>query len=128
MIITILCLLAFNHLSPISHLPSPKFQENPLSSGIIEGYFTMDALAALAFGTVLASSIIDKEGLKHPKHVVKTMISASIIAGACLALIYFCLAWIGSAMYRPEGFENGAQLLSTAATGLMGRWGQFAIW
>lgn len=143
--ITILCGLAFLYLSPDTHLPSEKFAQNPLSTGIIEGYFTMDALAALAFGTVLANAITARhqsasktnsnDTLKQnntnnthqvsarDENVVQIMIKASLIAGLCLGVIYFCLAWIGMAMFRPEGFENGAILLSVAATQLMGSTG-----
>ncbi|WP_227431098.1 branched-chain amino acid transport system II carrier protein [Psychrobacter sp. I-STPA6b] len=132
LIITLLCGLAFFNLTPSNHLPTEQFAHNPLSAGIIEGYFTMDALAALAFGTVLANAVINNNqatqnrGISHQK-VVSIMIKASLIAGACLGLIYFCLAWIGSAMYRPEGYDNGAVLLSTAATQLMGDMGNLAF-
>lgn len=122
--IGLLCALAFANLSVVDHVPTDKFADNPLSSGIIEGYFTMDALAALAFGSVLANSIARQEGhsVRNPK-VVSTMISASLVAGFLLAVIYFCLAWIGSAMYTPEGYKNGAVLLSTASTLLFGKMG-----
>ena len=89
-------------------------------------------MAALAFGTVLANAIIgDTEGGKHKaindKQLIKVMIQSSLIAGSLLALIYFGLAWIGVGMYRPEGYENGAVLLSLAATKLMGNAGNVAF-
>ena len=46
LIITLLCGLAFFNLTPSNHIPTEQFAQNPLSAGIIEGYFTMDALAA----------------------------------------------------------------------------------
>lgn len=124
-IIGLLCLLAFLGLSPVNHAPTAKFLHHPLSTGIVEGYFTMDALAALAFGTVLANAIVNKEGKKV--NLIAMMIRASVVAGICLGIIYFCLAWIGSAMYRPESYEHGAELLSLAATKLMGRAGNLAF-
>ena len=153
LIITLLCGLAFMHLTPSNPTPTEQFIQNPLSAGIIEGYFTMDALAALAFGTVLANAIVNKNTAHKAQskdkalvsaenqankiepskptlpyqQVVPIMIKASLIAGACLGLIYFCLSWIGLAMYRPEGYDNGAVLLSMAATQLMGNMGNLAF-
>ena len=130
--IALLCGLAFMNLTPSSHVAVEQFRDNPLSAGIIEGYFTLDALAGLAFGTVLANAIISERGEGHNKaandaHVVKVMIQSSVIAGLFLGLIYFGLAWIGIGMYRPEGYENGAVLLSVAATQLMGNAGNVAF-
>lgn len=130
--IALLCGLAFINLSPGNQVATEQFRDNPFSAGIIEGYFTLDALAALAFGTVLANAIIgETEGGKHKaindKQVIKVMIQSSLIAGLFLALIYFGLAWIGVGMYRPEGYENGAVLLSLAATKLMGNVGNVAF-
>ena len=160
--ITLLCGLAFLNLSPSGQLPSKQFASNPLSAEVIEGYFTMDALAALAFGTVLANTIVENtrstsqsdtpsdvpsdtqdalaqdntqpilakneaEDEVKDEGVVSIMIRASLIAGLCLGVIYFCLAWIGATMSRPEGFDNGAVLLSVAATQLMGSTGLIVL-
>ena len=130
--IALLCGLAFMHLTPSNHMAIEQFRDNPLSAGIIEGYFTLDALAGLAFGTVLANAILSESGGGHNKvindqHVVKVMIQSAVIAGLFLGLIYFGLAWIGIGMYRPEGYENGAVLLSMAATQLMGDAGNLAF-
>lgn len=129
--IALLCGLAFINLTPSDHMAAEQFRDNPLSAGIIEGYFTLDALAGLAFGTVLANAIISESGGSHnvanDAHVVKVMIQSSLIAGLFLGAIYFGLAWIGIGMYRPEGYENGAVLLSMAATQLMGSAGNLAF-
>lgn len=133
--IALLCGLAFFNLMPGTQVPTEQFSDNPLSAGIIEGYFTLDALAGLAFGTVLANAVIGSSGsdAAHAersidnKYLVKVMIQSSLIAGLFLALIYFGLAWVGVGMYRPEGYENGAVLLSLAATQLMGSAGNFAF-
>lgn len=124
-IIALLCILAFMYLAPKAHPPTEKFLHHPLSAGIIEGYFTMDALAALAFGSVLANAITREEGAEA--NIVKIMIKSALIAGLCLGVVYFCLAWIGSAMYQPDGYEHGAALLSQAATQLMGKAGNMAF-
>uniref|UniRef100_A5WHH3 Branched-chain amino acid transport system carrier protein n=1 Tax=Psychrobacter sp. (strain PRwf-1) TaxID=349106 RepID=A5WHH3_PSYWF len=131
-VIALLCGLAFMHLTPSVHAPSEQFNSNPLSSGIIEGYFTLDALAGLAFGTVLANAIMGStkaagQAPLAPQQLVKVMIQSSLVAGLFLGLIYFGLAWIGRGMYRPEGYENGAVLLSSTATQLMGNAGNVAF-
>lgn len=131
-IIALLCGLAFLNLSPSDQVATEQFRDNPFSAGVIEGYFTLDALAGLAFGTVLANAITgntkdSSSNAINDKQVIKTMIQSSLTAGFFLALIYFGLAWIGVGMYRPEGYENGAELLSLAATKLMGNAGNVAF-
>lgn len=152
--IALLCGLAIFNLTPGTQAPTEQFATSPLSAGIIEGYFTLDALAGLAFGSVLSASIIEAMRPKAPntgqqtsagdsveplssspsvdkpvsdKQLVKIMIQSSLVAGFFLGLVYLGLAWVGVSMYRPEGYDNGAVLLSSAATLLMGNLGNVVL-
>ena len=63
------------------------YMENSIARGFIDGYQTMDAIAALNFGIVIAINIKNK-GVTDEKSVVSTTIKAGFIAGAVLLLVY----------------------------------------
>lgn len=67
---------------------------NILSTSLLEGYQTMDALAALLFAGVISSSIIDK-GYKG-NEVKSVLLKASAIAVIGLAFVYGGLTFIGA--------------------------------
>lgn len=67
---------------------------NVLSTSLLEGYQTMDALAALLFAGVISSSIIDK-GYKG-NEVKSVLLKASAIAVIGLAFVYGGLTFIGA--------------------------------
>jgi LIVCS family branched-chain amino acid:cation transporter len=57
MVITLLLVKAFT--SPLGSLGTPQddYQANPFFKGFLEGYFTMDTIAALVFGIVLITAM-----------------------------------------------------------------------
>ena len=80
-------------ISPIGEIASTG-ATNILSTSLLEGYQTMDALAALLFAGVITSSIIEK-GYKG-KEVKSVLLKASIIAVIGLAFVYGGLTFIGA--------------------------------
>lgn len=80
-------------ISPIGEIASTG-ATNILSTSLLEGYQTMDALAALLFAGVITSSIIEK-GYKG-KEVKSVLLKASIIAVVGLAFVYGGLTFIGA--------------------------------
>src|SRR5699024_12328695 len=52
-VLTILFVQAFMKLNYEGRVPDAKFESSPFLTGFLEGYFTMDSIAALAFGIVL---------------------------------------------------------------------------
>ncbi|AIT61602.1 branched-chain amino acid transport system II carrier protein [Corynebacterium doosanense] len=112
----------------ISRTPTEDFVSNPAATGLLEGYLTMDAIASLAFSIVVISSLRHK-GLGEGKPLVKGTITAGLIAGALLAMIYVGLGVVGRVLPGAEDLENGAGMLSVAANATMGFPGQilFAV-
>lgn len=96
------------------------YDQVPLFKGFIEGYQTMDTLAALNFGLIIAMNI-KAFGIKDEKTVVSETVKAGLIAGLLLITIYSALAHIG-AEAGGAGFvgENGAQILTSVATAQFG--------
>ncbi|MCY6485037.1 branched-chain amino acid transport system II carrier protein [Clostridium aestuarii] len=101
--------------------PTEAYVTSPFVKGFLEGYLTMDTIAALNFGIVIALAIKSK-GVKDEKVVVSTTIKAGMIAGALLVLIYSILAHLGATSGgRFGGTQNGAQTLTNVTTYIFGK-------
>lgn len=105
------------------YAPSEDFATNAYPSGVLEGYLTMDSIAALAFSIVVIASLRNK-GFAEGKPLVRSTILAGLGASVLLALIYLGLGLIGRAMPDALQYDSGAPLLADAALQLMGRPGQ----
>lgn len=100
--------------------PSALYRENPVSSGFLAGYQTMDTMAALNFGIVIALNIQAK-GVKHEHSVMRETVYAGLLAGVLLALVYGVLVYIGSiAGTGVSGAENGTAILTWVVNELYG--------
>ena len=97
------------------------YETSSFLKGFIEGYLTMDTIAALNFGIVIALAIRSK-GIDDDKAVVSLSIKAGIIAGIILAIIYAMLAHLGATSGGRFGVsENGAQTLTNITTYIFGK-------
>lgn len=95
----------------------------PFPTGFLEGYQTMDTIAALNFGIVIALNIRAK-GVTGERSVVRETIWAGILAGGLLLAIYAMLAHFGALTSGADsGAENGAQTLTFLVEFLFGRVG-----
>ena len=84
----------------------------PFAAGFVEGYNTMDALAAMVFGILIAVNIQDF-GLEDAKQLrVETSISG-LLAGVVLTIVYGMLAILGAraSAVLPEA-SDGSVVLS----------------
>ena len=123
---TLLCLLLFLFINFLLRgvvdvaPPQESYQANPLVKGFLEGYLTMDTIAALNFGLVIATTITSL-GIKEKKGVMKYTIMTGIFAGSILACIYLILSYMGmssSAVFPIQ--ENGAWTLRCIVHQLFG--------
>lgn len=98
-----------------------EYAESPFVKGFLEGYLTMDTIAALNFGIVIALAIKSK-GVEDEKTVVRISIKAGLIAGGLLVVIYVLLAHLGASSGGRFGMtENGAQTLTHVMSYLFGK-------
>ena len=113
------CLLAPHPYGAVA----ASYQTHPVIHGFLDGYQTMDAIAALVFGSVIALNLCAL-GLTEA-HVIRTEAAlAGVGAGALLGVVYLCLAHIGGVSGGAwPGSENGAQVLSQLAGSVYGRGG-----
>ena len=103
--------------------PIVNYQSGGFVKGFLEGYQTMDTIAALNFGIVIALAIRAK-GISQERVIVKETMKAGAIAGALLLAIYSALSYVGamaSGMYQ-DG-ENGAQVLTYVVQKMFGKEG-----
>lgn len=99
----------------------------PFTKGFLEGYMTMDTIAALNFGIVIAMAIKSK-GLKEEKAVVSTSVKAGVAAGMLLIAVYSMLCHLGATSGGRFGMtENGAQTLSNVMTYIFGKPGSVLL-
>lgn len=124
----LLLLIAFMFFKVISMdksvaAPTGDYLKAPLTKGFLAGYETMDAVAALNFGFVIAQAI-RRFGVNDEKEVTRYEIKAGLLAGFVLFVVYAMLAsigMVGSAKF--VGLENGAQVLAESIKLALGNFG-----
>ncbi|HJB57673.1 MAG TPA: branched-chain amino acid transport system II carrier protein [Candidatus Flavonifractor intestinipullorum] len=109
--------------------PAPAYYSpvSAVAQGFLQGYQTMDTIAALAFGVIISLNIRAR-GVQENHSVVRSTVRAGIIAGILLFLIYAMLAHIGavSAGAFPDP-TDGAQALTNVVAALFGPGGSLLL-
>ncbi|OOF57295.1 branched-chain amino acid transport system II carrier protein [Rodentibacter myodis] len=115
-------------ISPLSEIvePSNAYATNSaITTGLISGYQTMDVLAAIAFGGIVARALAVRN-VSSAQKVMKYTISAGSISVLLLAALYFSLFYLGATgTLVAEGATNGGQIFSryvNALFGVSGTW------
>lgn len=103
------------------------YQSGALVTGFLEGYNTMDAIAALNFGLVIATTL-GTLGVQEKKDAMGYTVKAGLAAGGILSLIYAMLSYMGmktSGVYPLQ--ENGAWTLRCIVAQLFGEPGAILL-
>ena len=124
--IVVLCVTGFVKLNQPLKAPTENYQSASLFKGFIDGYSTMDALAALAFGIVILTTLKQK-GVRDKKKLTQYTIKAGFVAGTALALVYVAIGLLGAKMAGYGTFDNGTAILSKASTILLGNAGKVLL-
>ena len=107
----------------------PTFMEerNAFFWGIEQGYLTMDALAALAFGIVIVTAL-KQRGITAPVHLTRYTMVAGLMTAVGLLAAYTMLAVLGHASYDlvPQP-ANGVEVLNAYVLALYGEFGLVLI-
>ena len=107
--------------------PQTAYTAAPFLQGFSDGYQTMDTIAALNFGLVIATTL-GAFGLKEKKSVIHHTVLAGVFAGSILALVYLMLTYMGmysSGVYPIQ--ENGAWTLRCIVYQLFGNPGAILL-
>jgi LIVCS family branched-chain amino acid:cation transporter len=103
--------------------PTKAYADAPFFKGFIDGYLTMDAIAALVFGIIVVNAIKER-GVSNHKTVAKLCIQSGMVAAIGLIFVYLSLAFIGASSVKAIGYkQNGGEIISEAATYLFGQAG-----
>lgn len=125
-LLIILVVSAIANFEPQTLTAAEEYSESAFTSGLLEGYLTMDSIAGLAFGIVIISTLRTK-GFAEGGQLVRGTITTGIIAGVFLAAIYIGLGYIGQTLPGAADHDSGAAILSAAAESALGTPGQI-IW
>jgi branched-chain amino acid:cation transporter, LIVCS family len=116
-------------VSPMGEIGQAQgdFAANPFFRSFVEGYLTMDVIAALVFGIVVINAL-KAEGVTESRAVMKAMVFAGVVAATGLALVYISLGYIGATSANVVGLqENGGAVLALASTVLYGPYGTMIL-
>lgn len=105
----------------------PAYSEAPFLKGFCEGYQTMDTIAALNFGLVIATTLRSL-GAEEKKDVMRYTKLAGVFAGTILTAVYLMLTYMGtqsSGVYEIQ--ENGAWTLRCIVYQLFGEFGAIIL-
>lgn len=105
---------------------SEKYTSAPFATGFLEGYLTMDTIAALAFGIIVVGAIQQKKALER-KQVVRETLKAGVIAGIGLAFVYVTVGLLGAKMASVGEYENGGAILTESAKLMFGAPGMLLL-
>jgi len=129
LIVGLFILIAKSIFTPMGEISAPTeaYSQSPFFKGFVEGYLTMDAIAALVFGIIVINSIKDK-GITNNKEIAALCIKAGLIAVAGLTFIYVSLAYIGASSVEAIGYkDNGGAIITAAASHLFGKAGNIML-
>lgn len=125
--IAILVVQVFMHPMGEPQQAGGYYASMPYLKGFQEGYYTMDLLATMLFGTVVIDSI-KVRGISEGSVLTRICIMAGIIAAVLLAAIYFSLTYTGATSVAVFGVsDNGAIALSSIANYYMGTAGNVVL-
>lgn len=97
-----------------------EYINQPFFHSFVEGYLTMDVIAALVFGIIIINAL-KAEGVTQKGPVMKAMIIAGLIAAAGLTFVYLSLGYIGATSIEAIGLQdNGGAILALTSTVLYG--------
>ena len=117
-------------ISPLSEIAAPTksyADSSALTTGLISGYQTMDVLAAIAFGGIVARALSAKN-VTEPQKIMRYTVSAGCISVVLLAALYFSLFYLGATSDQvAQGASNGGQIFSRYVNVLFGKEGSWIM-
>lgn len=117
-----------NPLGSVNQAPiQPNYQEHAFFTGFTQGYNTLDALAALAFGIIIVTTI-QNMGVTKPAEIAKDTIKSGAISIILMGIIYTLLAYLGAMSLGSFALsENGGITLAQIADHYLGTYGSILL-
>jgi branched-chain amino acid transport system II carrier protein len=103
--------------------PVGDYATSSTVKGFLEGYNTMDTIAALNFGLVISLAVKSFK-VEDEEKVIGYTVKVGLVAGSFLFVIYAMLAYIGMTTSGLTGdVKNGAEILTTVSQYVFGKFG-----
>lgn len=125
----ILLLLAFiRPLGSVASAPiGEAYQSQAFFKGFTEGYNTLDALASLAFGIIIVTTIRGM-GVEEPNAIAKDTIKSGAVSVLLMGIIYTLLSYMGAMSIGTFALsDNGGIALAQIANHYLGNWGSLLL-
>lgn len=124
-------LILFGILRPMGNpaeiVATETYQQGAFFNGFLEGYNTMDALASLAFGIIVITTIKGL-GVEKPTRIARDTVIAGIFSMSLMALIYTSLVLLGaSSRGVMEVSLNGGAALAAISSHYFGGFGAVVL-
>lgn len=124
-------LLLFAFLNPMGTVSSAdvavSYDTHPFFTGFTQGYNTLDALASLAFGIIIVTTIKGM-GVTKPATIAIDTVKSGSISILLMGIIYTLLAYMGTmSLGKFPISENGGVALAQIANHYLGRTGSFLL-
>lgn len=116
-------------IMPLGELSTPTldYQHKAVTSGLIQGYMTMDAIAAVGFGWIIIKAIRDR-GCESSKDVFKATLKVTVVYALLMSACYLAMAYVGATSASvAEGATNGGELLTRYVAAIFGPLGQYLL-
>lgn len=97
-----------------------NYATQPLFTGLLDGYNTMDALASVAFAIIIISNI-KKLGIKDSRSISIETCKSGLVSVVGMAIIYSSLAYMGAtSLGSVSRADNGGSILSMVSNHYFG--------
>lgn len=115
-----------NPMGPIGESQA-GYVEGAFTTGFLEGYNTMDALASLVFAIIVINAI-RSFGITNKGEILSVAIKTGLTATALLTVIYIGISYLGAISVEHLGlFDTGGPVLSGTATYYFGTIGSVLL-
>lgn len=105
----------------------PAYQNATFLKGFTEGYNTLDALASLAFGIIIVTTIRSM-GVTKPSQIARDTIKSGVISIVLMGVIYTLLTYLGAMSLGKFAIsENGGIALAQIANYYLGTTGSILL-
>ncbi|WP_028865052.1 branched-chain amino acid transport system II carrier protein [Psychromonas aquimarina] len=107
--------------------PSADYQSDAVTHGLIQGYMTMDAIAAVGFGWVIIQAI-NMKGVTEPKAVAGCAFKVAVIYALLMTGCYAAMGYVGATSTSvAANASNGGEILTLYTAGAFGVYGQWLL-
>ena len=111
---------------------SGAYADNAFSTGFLQGYDTLDALASLAFGIIVVN-VIKEMGVEEPGAIAANTIKSGVFSMILMTVIYALIAIVGAQSYGlyadqlGEASFNGGNAFAIIAQHYLGKAGMIVL-